>query len=132
MSRMRTSTRSDRVRMSEEDRARERQKARERYYANRDLLLQKRREYYQRTLNTRRAERARVRYKSRGLDPKSVPEKKSEQCDICKTPSTKMCADHNHATGQFRGWLCDRCNRALGLFHDDVQTVTAALSYLQR
>ena len=43
-------------------------------------------------------------------------------CDICRRHAADvvMCADHDHSTGEFRGSLCSRCNRGLGLFRDDV------------
>lgn len=39
--------------------------------------------------------------------------------------------DHCHITGAVRGLLCQRCNRAIGLFGDDPTTLTAAALYLQ-
>ena len=39
--------------------------------------------------------------------------KKPEQCEICGAMG-RICFDHDHATGKFRGWLCVRCNGALG------------------
>lgn len=43
-------------------------------------------------------------------------------CKICGVPeiecNRKLCMDHNHTTGEFRFWLCDNCNRALGAFRD--------------
>lgn len=40
--------------------------------------------------------------------------------------------DHCHQTGRVRGWLCRRCNSALGLFCDSPERVRAALEYLSR
>ncbi len=31
--------------------------------------------------------------------------------------------DHCHRTGEFRGWLCGDCNRALGKVSDDPSTL---------
>lgn len=53
-------------------------------------------------------------------------------CEICGNTETlswnkegrpnKLCADHNHATGQFRGVLCHNCNSRLGWYeaHKDL------------
>jgi hypothetical protein len=40
--------------------------------------------------------------------------------------------DHCHATGKVRGLLCPRCNRLLGCARDETDTLTRAISYLQR
>lgn len=41
------------------------------------------------------------------------------------------CVDHNHITGEFRGWLCHSCNRTIGNFHDDVDKMQRAIDYLK-
>lgn len=40
------------------------------------------------------------------------------------------CLDHNHQTGEMRGWLCHDCNRALGNFKDNVTLLERAIKYL--
>lgn len=35
--------------------------------------------------------------------------------DVKDTPN-QLCADHNHITGNFRGFLCVQCNRNMGWF----------------
>lgn len=40
--------------------------------------------------------------------------------------------DHCHDTETFRGWLCHKCNRALGGFDDNVDVLTRAISYIER
>lgn len=40
--------------------------------------------------------------------------------------------DHDHTTEKFRGWLCHRCNRALGCFEDDVERLNKAITYLRK
>jgi len=44
-----------------------------------------------------------------------VEAKPGHPCDCCgrPIPGTPR-ADHDHATGQFRGWLCNPCNTGLG------------------
>jgi hypothetical protein len=38
--------------------------------------------------------------------------------------------DHCHDTETFRGWLCHKCNRALGGFNDDLETLDRAKEYI--
>jgi len=59
-------------------------------------------------------------------------------CKICNTEGFLMHKnkkhglnlDHCHATGVARGWLCDNCNRALGLLQDSVTNLENAIEYL--
>ena len=40
--------------------------------------------------------------------------------------------DHDHVTGKFRGYICNKCNMALGNFNDDLKRIERALIYLKR
>lgn len=40
--------------------------------------------------------------------------------------------DHNHATGQFRGFLCRICNRVLGQMGDDPEKLRKLAEYAER
>ena len=40
--------------------------------------------------------------------------------------------DHCHETETFRGWLCHKCNRALGGFDDSVEILNRAVTYLTK
>lgn len=56
------------------------------------------------------------------------------KCAICKQPSkdgSSLAMDHNHKTNEFRGLLCKECNRALGLFGDNIDVLQNAVTYLQ-
>ena len=56
-----------------------------------------------------------------------------DTCEICgRFNSTAMHLDHDHATGKFRGWLCNGCNLGLGQFSDDPARLRAAADYLER
>jgi hypothetical protein len=44
----------------------------------------------------------------------------------------RLTVDHDHQTGVVRGLLCNRCNRALGLFGDDPIVMRRALSYVNK
>lgn len=68
----------------------------------------------------------------------SMLERQEGRCAICaesfdtvntRSPSAP-CVDHNHATGQIRGLLCNHCNRALGLFKDNPTYMKNAIRYL--
>jgi hypothetical protein len=47
------------------------------------------------------------------------------------TSNTPWVLDHCHDTGTFRGWLCHKCNRALGGLDDDIDTLKRAIKYLE-
>ncbi len=53
-------------------------------------------------------------------------------CAICgqKVPKDKFHTDHNHKTGQVRSLLCGLCNRGLGQFKDNTESLQKAISYL--
>ena len=58
-------------------------------------------------------------------------------CQICGTPegdtkSTRLVIDHCHETGKVRGMICDKCNRALGLVGDSIQTLQNLIAYLHK
>lgn len=40
--------------------------------------------------------------------------------------------DHDHSTGKVRGLLCGNCNRALGLLHEDTDTMIRLVGYLNQ
>lgn len=63
-------------------------------------------------------------------------------CAVCrKTENAKhavtggvrnLAVDHCHDSGQVRGLLCTNCNRGMGNFSDDVETLSAAIEYLEK
>ncbi len=60
----------------------------------------------------------------------------AENCECCgrhKSDSKKaMHLDHDHVTGVFRGWLCNRCNAGIGMLGDNVAGLQRAIAYLER
>lgn len=56
-------------------------------------------------------------------------------CDICgekeENCKIRLCIDHNHINGKFRGFLCHHCNLALGYLKDNIKIINNAAKYLQ-
>jgi hypothetical protein len=89
-----------------------------------------------------------------GITPKDYDEmilKQNGKCDICKEDPTRentaiknetilipvdftrfLHIDHNHITNKVRGLLCGNCNRALGLFKDNILRLENAILYLKK
>lgn len=64
-----------------------------------------------------------------------LSKKQEGKCDICmkSLEGPKNChIDHNHETKEVRGLLCSSCNKALGLFKENPDTLQAAINYLHR
>lgn len=55
-------------------------------------------------------------------------------CSICGRKHSNRISeihlDHNHRSGQVRGFLCGNCNRALGLLRESSQIIRAMLAYI--
>ena len=52
-------------------------------------------------------------------------------CECCGQPTSTLIPDHDHVTGQFRGWLCRNCNQGIGKLGDNITTLQNAIRYLQ-
>jgi len=61
---------------------------------------------------------------------------KPEQCEVCgafgKDSKIGICLDHNHETGEFRGWICHRCNVVLGMVKDKIEILELLIKYLKK
>lgn len=57
-------------------------------------------------------------------------------CNICgtteKVGGRHLAYDHNHNTGNFRGFLCMNCNQGLGKFFDNIEILQLAIQYLHK
>lgn len=52
-------------------------------------------------------------------------------CEICNGSEGGIVFDHCHLSGQFRGWICDRCNKTLGLVKDSTELLASMAKYLE-
>lgn len=81
--------------------------------------------------------RHRKRWKSRGLTTlqgKALLRDSKGLCAICGNPFGVKGAklDHDHDTGLARGYLCNKCNLAIGLLGDTAESLGRAFAYLMR
>ena len=63
-------------------------------------------------------------------------------CAICNKKQTRrgnntnklylLDVDHNHKTGKIRGLLCGNCNKAIGLFNENILIFQNAIRYLRK
>ena len=57
-----------------------------------------------------------------------------ERPEICEGCGDKgrICYDHDHKTGEFRGWICHKCNLILGLSNDNPKILKSLIKYLNK
>ena len=77
-------------------------------------------------------EKKRKRLRKESQRIKAAGRVKSNACELCWTTGTRIVFDHCHASGNFRGWLCEKCNFALGLAKDDPALLRRMADYLER
>lgn len=82
-----------------------------------------------RRLNLERSRKQWVDYRHRKLVA-SAGRLKPKVCDVCGG-NGKICFDHNHAKGEFRGWICNHCNLILGHAKDNAELLEKMIQYLR-
>lgn len=82
-----------------------------------------------------------VRYKAKlfshapcNVDPLVLYLSYTGSCYCCSRPQNdfdkRLCLDHDHTTGSFRGWLCLNCNTAIGQMQNNPELLRKAAEYL--
>ena len=61
----------------------------------------------------------------------------NNQCGICEKDLSEVHPknihiDHCHNTDTVRGVLCQTCNMGMGMFEDNIETLEAAIRYLEK
>lgn len=58
------------------------------------------------------------------------------RCHICGITENenrkRLCMDHCHQSGKFRGWLCHKCNLLVGHAEDSIRRLQLAIAYLDK
>lgn len=52
-------------------------------------------------------------------------------CELCSSDKFRIVFDHCHISGKFRGWICDQCNKVLGLVKDSREVLGKMIVYLE-
>ena len=100
---------------------------------------EKRKSYYQSEEGVKSSRKAHLK-RMFGITLEEYDKKLNEQngvCEICSEPEKSirnnfLAVDHSHETGKIRGLLCTNCNRALGLFKDNIELLEKAIKYLKK
>jgi len=64
--------------------------------------------------------------KDQGVSYKAPP---GETCKICGTDK-KLVFDHDHESELFRGYLCNSCNRSMGVLGDNLEGMATVINYI--
>lgn len=112
--------------------------------ANKEKVQERQRNYYAKNRESILARRDPIAERDRHLrrtfgitldEYKQMLAAQGGDCFICRSSdpvSANFAVDHDHATGEIRGLLCDLCNKGLGHFRDSEESLIRALEYLRR
>ncbi len=95
------------------------------------------RDRYITALQSSRQSAKRYGYPACSATPEQIAKAFRGCCDICKISEadhkTRLNLDHSHTeeTNNFRGWLCIKCNNALGMVNDSTEIVHKMGAYLE-
>ena len=105
---------------------------------NRDKISEYMKDYVSKPENKERAKSRHLR-RNFGITLDDYNQMFTEQegcCAICGKHQSELnktlCVDHCHETGEVRELLCDKCNRGLGYFNDNADTMESAIEYLKK
>lgn len=59
------------------------------------------------------------------------PKPKDGKCQACGDVPDVLHLDHDHATGEFRGYVCEGCNHSMGKSNDDPEKLIKQAEYLR-
>ena len=52
-------------------------------------------------------------------------------CELCGK-TDKIVFDHHHEKNVFRGWLCNGCNRSIGMLGENIENLVNVINYLNK
>ena len=103
------------------------------YYENNRVKILEKTRQYGKTDHRKKYAREYAKIKLKAKREKQANRPRPTVCECCNSISDKkgIVWDHNHKNGKFRGWLCNRCNRVLGMCVDSVEVFKNLIRYLE-
>jgi len=110
------------------------------YVKNRKKMIKKQQKYIQKIgrkeyLFRRRRNHLKNLYGLSWESYQVLLKSQNKVCAICLSKNKskrKLAVDHSHDNGNIRGLLCDKCNRGLGYFNDDISILKKVIKYLKK
>jgi len=73
------------------------------------------------------------RHYYRSMMERKVGRPRPNFCELCNVKFKKQPhADHDHKSGIYRGWICNRCNMTLGLVGDSPELLRALALWVEK
>ena len=63
-----------------------------------------------------------------GINIKPPP---NTSCEIC-SKDRNIVFDHDHKNNTFRGWICNECNRSIGMIGENIEDHIKVINYLNK